>query len=107
MIKLLKDMHAMTGCGEFVFASSKDFTKPIGARTVNHALNCMGLENISGYGLRATGWTYLHGGYDSTHINLQMAHVDNTVSEIYNHALYLPERTKMLQDWADYLDELW
>ena|GEM_PF-2824437 len=72
----------------------------------DHALNCMGLENISGHDLRATGSTYLHGGYDSTHINLQMAHVDNTVSEIYNHALYLPERTKMLQDWADYLDEL-
>ncbi|QPT45442.1 hypothetical protein [Moraxella nonliquefaciens] len=56
MIKLLKGMHAMTGRGEFVFASSKDFTKPIGARTVNHgALNCMGLENISGHDLRATG----------------------------------------------------
>lgn len=58
-------------------------------------------------GLLWWGLTYLHGlGYDSTHINLQMAHVDNTVSGIYNHALYLPERTKMLQDWADYLDEL-
>lgn len=56
MIKLLKGMHAMTGCGEFVFASSKDFTKPIGARMVNHdALNCMGLENISGHDLHATG----------------------------------------------------
>lgn len=53
MIKLLKGMHAMTGRGEFVFASSKDFTKPIGARTVNHALNCMGIENISGHDLRA------------------------------------------------------
>lgn len=29
MIKLLKDMHAMTGRGEFVFASSKDFQSPL------------------------------------------------------------------------------
>lgn len=107
MIKLLKDMHPMTGLGEFVFVSPKDFTKPIGAMTVNCALDYMGLKNISGHDLRSTGSTYLHGlGYDTTHINLQMAHVDNTVSGIYNHALYLPERTKMLQDWADYLDNL-
>ena len=106
MMKLLEKMHPISGLGEFVFPSNKTPTQPIGAVTVNSALSYMGF-GFSGHDLRATGSTYLHGlGYDTAHINLQMAHVDNTISGIYNHALYLPERTKMLQDWAEYLDNL-
>lgn len=107
MIALLKSMHPISGLGEFVFPSNKTPTKPIGAVTVNSALAYMGIKDTSGHDLRATGSTYLHGmGYHTDHINIQMAHIDNSVSGIYNHALYLPERTKMLQDWADYLDNL-
>ena len=106
MMKLLEKMHPISGLGEFVFPSNKTPTQPIGAVTVNSALSYMGF-GFSGHDLRATGSTCLHGlGYDTAHINLQMAHVDNTISGIYNHALYLPERTKMLQDWAEYLDNL-
>lgn len=107
MITLLQSMHPISGLGEFVFPSNKTPTKPIGITTINSALDYMGIKGTSGHDLRATGSTYLHGmGYHTDHINLQMAHVDNSVSGIYNHAMYLPERTKMLQDWADYLDNL-
>ncbi|MFB6347870.1 tyrosine-type recombinase/integrase [Moraxella sp. ZJ142] len=107
MMQLLEKMHKISGLGEFVFPSNKNPSQPIGKMTVNGAISYMGFDNISGHDLRSTGSTYLHGmGYDTQHINLQMAHVDNTVSGIYNHALYLPERTKMLQAWADYLDSL-
>ncbi|MDO4440607.1 MAG: tyrosine-type recombinase/integrase [Moraxella sp.] len=107
MIALLHQMYPISGLGEFVFPSNKTPTNPIGSVTVNSALTYMGFKNISGHDLRATGSTYLHGlGYDTQHINLQMAHVDNTVSGIYNHALYLPERTQMMQDWANYLENL-
>ena len=41
------------------------------------------------------------------HIELQLAHTErNQVSAAYNHALYLPQRCKMMQAWADHLDAL-
>lgn len=107
MVELLVKMRKISGCGEFVFPSNKNPDNPIGVVTVNRALEYMGLKNVSGHDLRSTGSTYLHAmGYDTQHINLQMAHVDNTVSGIYNHAIWLPERTKMMQEWSDYLDTL-
>ncbi|MFZ0497137.1 MAG: hypothetical protein WBD65_00140 [Methylocella sp.] len=30
----------------------------------------------------------------------------NRVRAAYNHAQYLPERRRMMQQWADYLDKL-
>ena len=38
-------------------------------------------------------------------IERQLAHVpDNKIRAVYNRAEYLPDRKKMLQDWADWLD---
>ena len=40
-------------------------------------------------------------------IERQLAHGErNTVRAAYNYAEYLPERKKMMQHWADYLDNL-
>ena len=40
------------------------------------------------------------------HIELQLAHAPrNAVSAAYNHALYLEPRAKMMQGWADYLEQ--
>jgi len=40
-------------------------------------------------------------------IERQLAHGErNEVSAAYNFAEYLPERRKMMQQWADYLDQL-
>ena len=51
------------------------------------------------------------GGYDprldsADVIERQLAHCErNKVRAAYNHAQYLPERRKMMQWWADYLDK--
>ncbi len=40
-------------------------------------------------------------------IERQLAHTErNKVRAAYNHAQYLPERRKMMQWWADYLDDV-
>ena len=40
-------------------------------------------------------------------IERQLAHAErNAVRAAYNHAEYLPERRKMMQWWADWLDGL-
>jgi len=52
--------------------------------------------------------TILHEqGWPSDVIERQLAHAEkNTVKRAYNHAEYLPERRKMMQAWADFLDQL-
>jgi hypothetical protein len=51
--------------------------------------------------------TILHEqGYNHEHIELQLAHAPrNEVSAAYNHALYLEPRAKMMQEWADFLEQ--
>jgi hypothetical protein len=46
-------------------------------------------------------------GYRSDAIELQLAHENSDrIRATYNKAQLLPERTKMMQEWADYLDAL-
>ena len=40
-------------------------------------------------------------------IEMQLAHAPkDRIRAVYNKAEYMPERTKMMQEWADYLDKL-
>jgi integrase len=61
---------------------------------------------MTGHRFRWLASTVLHEqGYTHDHIELQLAHAPrNEVSAAYNHALYLEPRTKMKQDWADFLE---
>jgi integrase len=60
------------------------------------------------HGFRTTASTLLHEqGYHSDMIERQLAHAErNRVKAAYNRAQHLPERRKMMQSWADYLDGL-
>jgi len=63
---------------------------------------------MTGHGFRSLASTRLYElGYDTTWIERQLAHGDrNTIRASYNFAQHLPERRKMMQSWADYLDQL-
>jgi len=78
--------------------------------TINAALRGLGYskDEMTGHGFRHMASTLLHErGYRSELIERQLAHGDrNSVRARYNFAEYLPERRKMMQDWADYLDGL-
>lgn len=51
--------------------------------------------------------TLLHEQGWNHQIERQLAHAErNSVSAAYNFAEHLPERRKMMQAWADYLDTL-
>jgi integrase len=65
-------------------------------------------EEMTVHGFRAMASTLLNGkGYNRDWIERQLAHVEsNSVREAYNHSDYLPDRKRMMQEWADYLDEL-
>ena len=78
--------------------------------TVLSSLRRMGYEKdeMSGHGFRAMASTTLHEqGWAPEIIERQLAHAErNSVKAAYNYAQYLPERRKMMQAWADYLDTL-
>ena len=82
--------------------------KPMSNMTILKALERMGYKGrMTGHGFRGLASTILHEqGYKHDHIELQLAHAPrNEVSAAYNHALYLEPRTKMMQDWADFLEQ--
>jgi len=60
------------------------------------------------HGFRTIASTHLHElNFSSQIIEAQMAHKDeNQVRAVYNKAEYKEERKNMMQEWADYLDNL-
>jgi integrase len=63
---------------------------------------------MTGHGFRTTASTLLHElGFNSDVIERQLAHGEqNKVKGSYNRAAHLPERRRMMQTWADYLEKL-
>ncbi len=63
---------------------------------------------MSVHGFRSTASTILHEqGWNHDIIEAQLAHLTGTAtSRAYNRSIYLADRKKMMQAWADYLDYL-
>lgn len=104
---VLRTLHLITGHGALVFPGERDHGKPMSNNTILKALERMGYKGrMTGHGFRGVASTLLHEmGFDHQHIELQLAHQQrDEVSAAYNHALYLNQRAKLMQHWADYLD---
>ncbi len=109
-VEVLCEILPITGQGRYVFPSVRTNSRPMSENTVLAALRRMGFtkEEMSGHGFRAMASTVLHEqGWPSDIIELQLAHAErNSIKAAYNHAQHLPERRKMMQAWADYLEKL-
>lgn len=109
-IELLKTLKTITGDGEYLFPSASGSKNAfMSNNTILKALERMGYKGRqTGHGFRGVASTTLHErGYDHQHIEIQLAHAQrSSVAAAYNHALYLPQRTQMMQEWADFLDSL-
>lgn len=93
---------------ELVFPGDVQPAKPMSNNTLLFALYRMGYRGrMTGHGFRGVASTILHEqGWPHEHIELQLAHQErDEVSAAYNHAQYLPSRTRMMQAWADYIDQ--
>ena len=104
---ILKELHKFTGGGDFVFPHESNPKKCMSNNTILYALYRMGYKGLmSGHGFRSVASTILHEiGYQHAHIEVQLSHLEkDRVSGAYNHAEYIPQRAKMMQEWADYLD---
>jgi integrase len=109
-VTLLMEIQPITGLGRYVFPSIRTNSRPMSDNTVLAALRRMGYgkEEMSGHGFRAMASTVLHEqGWPSDIIERQLAHAErNSMKAAYNYAQHLPERRKMMQAWADYLERL-
>jgi integrase len=98
-------------------AKNKTFVFPgMNKQTENGTLNentlLLALEEIgykgtmTGHGFRGLASTILHeNGFEEAHIELQLSHAKkNKVAASYDYAKYIPQRTELMQWWADYLD---
>jgi len=109
-IKILQDLEPLTGSGHYLFPSNRTKTRPMSENTVNGALRRLGYtkEEMTGHGFRSMASTILNEqGWNRDAIERQLAHSERDgVRAAYNYAEYLPERKRMMQSWADYLDGL-
>ena len=94
----------------YVFPSPRTHERAMSENAVLAALRRMGYtkEEMTGHGFRSMASTLLHEqGWNHQAIERQLAHAErNAVSAAYNFAEHLPERRKMMQAWADYLESL-
>jgi integrase len=111
-IVIFRELHAMTGQGEYVFPAVNSFRRPMSNNTLNAALRRLGYakDEISVSGFRATASTLLNemGRWNPDAIERQLAHMEeNDVRRAYMHAAeFWSERVEMMQVWADHLDQL-
>ncbi|MBE0624410.1 MAG: integrase arm-type DNA-binding domain-containing protein [Burkholderiales bacterium] len=109
-ITILREIQPLTRMGRYVFPSERGGARPMSENTVNAALRRLGYakDEMTGHGFRSMASTLLHElGLPHAAIERQLAHGErNKVSAAYNFAEHLPERRRMMQQWADYLDKL-
>lgn len=109
-LALLKDLHRITGSGDWLFPNFRRPDDVMSATTINRALEHMGYSSglWTGHDFRATASTQLHEmGFRDEVIERQLAHVEeNKTKAAYNHAEYMTERREMMQAWADWIDSI-
>lgn len=108
-LAVLKELKLLNGQWQYVFPNPYKPIKPMSENAVLSVLKRMGYQyRTTGHGFRHTASTILNeNGFNADHIERQLAHVEgNKVRGAYNHAEYLPERRKMMQWWADYIEKL-
>lgn len=107
-VAILRELHPLTG--RWVFPGARAKGEPLSENTLNAALRRLGYDKdtMTAHGFRSIASTILHEqGWPSDIIERQLAHAErNKIKAAYNRAEHLPERRKMMQAWADYLDAL-
>lgn len=108
-VAILRDIQPLSGRGSFVFPSARTGTLPMAKHSILAALRGMGYspEEMTAHGFRHMASTTLNEqGFHADAIERQLAHAPNGVRGVYNAAQYMPERVRIMQHWADYLDGL-
>ena len=105
-VAVVRQLRALAGDSHYVLPG-RNRDKPISNNTLLFALYRLGYKGkMTGHGFRAVASSILNeAGYRPDVIERQLAHTEpNKVRSAYNRAEYLPERRKMMQQWAEMVD---
>jgi integrase len=110
-VDILRELQPLTGASKYVFPSGRSFARPMSNNAILAALRRMGYDKdtMTPHGFRAMARTILDEVLQvrPDFIEHQLAHaVRDPNGRAYNRTAHLLERRKMMQQWADYLDEL-
>ncbi len=109
-LAILEELHPLTGSGRLIFPSVRTKARPISNNTITSCLRRLGYttSDMTAHGFRSMASTLLNeAGFNRDWIERQLAHSERDgVRAAYNYAEWLPERRKMMQAWADLLDQL-
>lgn len=109
-LEILRQIQPLTRHSKYVFPGHRTPLKYMSEAALTAALHRMGYKDeMTWHGFRATARTILDEvlGFRPDYIEHQLAHaVRDTLGRAYNRTSHLPERKKMMQQWADYLEGL-
>jgi integrase len=111
-LAIIRDLQAISHGGRWLFPSVRSISRPMSENTLNAALRRLGYskKQMTAHGFKGMASTRLNemGCWNPDAIERQLAHQESDdVRRAYMHsAEFWPERVKMMQAWADYLDEL-
>jgi integrase len=109
-VELLAKLKLRSRGSEFVFPNDRRLDRPMSENSVLYLLGRIGYGGVmTGHGFRtvASTWANEH-GYEPDVIEIALSHssdAKDAVRSAYNQAQYLPQRRKLLQDFADWLDK--
>lgn len=109
VVKIVQRLFDMNTRSDLLFPSmdgNRTGNKAMSENTMIFAMYRMGYRSKATiHGFRSTASTILNeSGFNSDWIEKQLAHVEpNEVRAAYNAAEWLPERRKMMNDWATYI----
>jgi len=116
-IAILEQMQSMTGDSKYVFHNPRRRNEPYHhTQEINKVLNSDLMNNGQGYkdihsphGFRSSAKTMLMErlGYDELITELALGHrMLNAYGTAYNRMTGLDQRAAMMNDWANYLDDI-
>lgn len=104
---VLAEQKARSNGSQYVWPNDRVRDRPMSENAILYLIGRIGYKGrMTGHGFRSIASTWANErGYNPDAIERQLAHAPgDRIRSIYNRSAYLPERAKMLQDWADWLD---
>lgn len=110
-VNILSELRLLTGRSSYVFPNARSPKRPMSNMALNAAFKRMGIDSDMAvpHGWRATARTLAveQLGFREDIVEMQLAHhVKDSLGRAYNRTQWIDERRRLMQGWADYLDEL-
>lgn len=109
-VKIFRELQEISGDREYVFPSLQKPKKPMHEDTILRAIYSMGYKGAATiHGFRSLAMTLIMEklGYRYEVPDLQLSHSKgDKLRQAYDRTEFVEERTRMMQDWSDYIDEL-